>query len=231
MTLETLPLELIWYILDYLSSYDLLFSLRNVNRQLNIAIASYPRYRLNFYSVPKSHFDLICRCIYPEQVISLILSQDKHTTGQIQLFSSIFGSIKQFINLQSFELQVFGRRDSSINSVLVDLHQLKHLSSLRLIIESPALVFCSTSRLGRSFIPGIQLFDVRFIMPLCALRYLTLTHCTFAQLEMIFCEAEQLISLDVLLQPDDHYPIQDNFEQVPPPPPSLTRLAIESSCK
>ncbi|CAF3176740.1 unnamed protein product [Rotaria sp. Silwood2] len=77
------------------------------------------------------------------------------------------------------------------------------------------------------FFPGIQLFDVKFIMPLRGLRYLTLTHCTFTQLEMIFCEAEQLISLDILLRRDDDDPIQGNFEQIPRSPPFLTQLAIK----
>ena len=230
MTLDTLPIELIWYIFDWLSSYHLLFSLRNVNRQLNITIASYPRHRLSFYSIPKSHFDLICHCICPQQVISLILSQDKHTLGQIQLFFSIFGGIKQFINLQSSELQSFGR-NSLIDSILVDLHRLNHISSLRLIVESRAFLFCSTSHLGRRLVINIRVFDNRFIKPLSGLRHLTLTYCTFRQLGMISCEAGQLISLNVILQPDDYSRMHDNFEPVPPPSPSLTRLTTERSCK
>jgi hypothetical protein len=129
MNLDTLPIELIWRIFDCLSSYNLFFSLRNVNRQLNVSITSYPRHKLNFYSIPKSHFDLICRCICPRQVISLHLFQDVLTPGQLALFSSIYGGIQQFINLQSFKLQSFGR-DSFIDSVLADLHKLNHLSSL-----------------------------------------------------------------------------------------------------
>ncbi len=160
----------------------------------------------------------------------IILSQDNHTSGQIELFFSIFGGIKQFINLQSFELQSFGR-DSLMDSVLEDLHKLNNLSSLRLIVEGSVLVFCSTSRLGRMLIPNIRLFDDRFIMPLSGLYDLTLTYCTFKQLGMIFCEARQLISLNVILQPDDDCPMYDNFEQIPSPSFTLTRLAIEISCK
>jgi hypothetical protein len=93
------------------------------------------------------------------------------------------------------------------------------------------LVLCKESRLGRMFKLDIRLFDDRFTMPLSVLHHLTLTYCTFKQLGMIFREAEYLISLDVVLQPDDDCPSNDNFEQIPPPSVTLTRLTIEISCK
>jgi hypothetical protein len=219
MNLDTLPIELIWRIFDCLSLYDLFVSLSNVNRHLNNAIDAYPRYQLNFNSVPKSHFDLVCRYIRPRQVISLKLFDDTYTPGQIELFFSIFDGIKQFINLQSFELHSFGR-EPSIDSILVDLHKLNHLSSLRLMNERPVIY-----RLDN------RLFDDRFIMPLSGLRHLTLTYCTFKQLGMIFCEAKHLISLNIVLEPNDDLPMHDNFEQVPPSQLSLIRLTIEISCK
>jgi hypothetical protein len=230
MNVDTLPIELTWRIFDCLSSYDLLVCVSNVNQRLNIATASYPRYEFNFDSIPKSHFDLICRRIHPRQVISLILCEDEYTPGQLELFFKIFYGIKQFINLQSFELKSVGQ-NSFIDPILEDLHKLNYLSSLRLMVKSPDLVVFSSSRLGRMCSPDTRLFYDRFIMPLVDLRHLTLSYCTFKQFGMIFCEVKHLISLNVILEPGDESPTNVNFEKLPPPPLSLIRLAVEISRK
>lgn len=98
-----LPVEILYRILDSLDVQTILFSIRYVCRQLYFITNSYNRYRLDLSSISQAHFRLICQLIPMDNVISLILSDEDRTRGQIQLFLSLC-SFDQLTRLQSLTL-------------------------------------------------------------------------------------------------------------------------------
>jgi hypothetical protein len=61
-SLLTLPIELVYRILDELDQLTILLSLRNVCMRLNTITDTYYRYQVNFRSVLKSVFLLSSKC-------------------------------------------------------------------------------------------------------------------------------------------------------------------------
>ena len=102
-TLQTLPVEILHYILDNVDVPTILRSFRNTCRQFSNVVNSYDRYTLNFQSISKPDFDCICHLINPACVTSLILSENEETFDQIKLFLSHF-SLRQFTRLRSLSL-------------------------------------------------------------------------------------------------------------------------------
>jgi len=101
--LDTLPVEILYRIFDNLDIQTILLSIRYVCKHFYLTTNSYNRYNFNFKSISKPNFQFICQLIPFENVISLILSDEDKTRGQIQLFLSLF-QIEQFIRLQSLTL-------------------------------------------------------------------------------------------------------------------------------
>ncbi|CAF0820089.1 unnamed protein product [Rotaria sordida] len=101
--LDTLPVEILYHIFDYLDIQTIVLSFRYVCKRFYSITNSYDRYNFNFKSISKPYFYVICQLIPFENVISLTLSDEDKTRGQIQLFLSLF-SIEKFIRLQSLTL-------------------------------------------------------------------------------------------------------------------------------
>ncbi|CAF1063116.1 unnamed protein product [Adineta steineri] len=102
-SLETLPIELLYQIFDNLDVETIVVSLRQVCRLFRSVIQTYNRYVFDFQSISKSNFNLICRIVRHENVISLILNNDK-TPGQIDFFLSSV-RIYRFTRLRSLILR------------------------------------------------------------------------------------------------------------------------------
>ncbi|CAF2808808.1 unnamed protein product [Rotaria sp. Silwood2] len=102
-SLDTLPVELIHRIFNSLDEQTIILSLRYVCKRFYTIVNVYDHYKLNFESILKSNFDRICRFIQLENVISLTLSDEHMTPGQIQLFFSLF-HIERFTRLCSLTL-------------------------------------------------------------------------------------------------------------------------------
>jgi hypothetical protein len=68
-SLDQFPTEIFYIIFEYLWAHEILFSFHNISVHLNNILSNYNGYLINFESIRKSHFDLIGRCIRPEQVI------------------------------------------------------------------------------------------------------------------------------------------------------------------
>src|ERR1700722_16760291 len=102
-SLESLSIELLFELFDYLSPFDLLGSFTRLNCHFDAVVHSYPL-RLDFRFITRSKFDYICRTIQPEQVIALVLS-DERVPDQVKLFMEHFPDFKnRFIRLQSVTL-------------------------------------------------------------------------------------------------------------------------------
>ena len=83
---------------------------------LRAIVSTYNRLELNFDSVTKSNFHLIFRLVHPENVLSLTLSDDYKTPGQIRLFLSLL-SIDRFTRLVS--LTLLGIDDHHLSMLLL----------------------------------------------------------------------------------------------------------------
>lgn len=119
-SLSTLPVELLYRLLDYLDIETILLSFRYVSKRFYIIASNSNHYNLDFRSISKNHFDSICRRICPEKIISITLSDDELTPGQIGLFFSLF-QITDFPRLRSLTLRQI---DSNIlHAILQDLLQ------------------------------------------------------------------------------------------------------------
>ena len=103
-TLSTLPVEILYQILDYLDTATILLSVRYVAKTFYLISNSFNRYHIDFGALSKRHFDIICRLIYPQNVICIILSNEDTTPGQIDLFLTRF-RIYYFPHLRSLTLR------------------------------------------------------------------------------------------------------------------------------
>ena len=102
-SLETLPVELLHRIFDNLDGQTLLLSLQYVCSRLHYITHNYNRYELDFQSICKRRFHRLGEGTNPKNVISLTLSDENQTCGQIGLFLSLY-HIEDYTRLQSVTL-------------------------------------------------------------------------------------------------------------------------------
>ncbi|CAF1263258.1 unnamed protein product [Adineta steineri] len=198
LLLERIPIEIFHLIFDYFWAHEILHSFNNISNYLDSILSNYNHYLINFESIRKSHFDLVCRSIRPEQVITLILSDKIETPNQSQLFQSLF-SIEQFTHLRA--LKFIGLDDDG-ESFFSSLYKIPKLLSLQidtsrkipLIKRLPSLeTFIINIQSGMHFDldPSISMIQFK------QLRHLTLSNCSCRQLQKIFDQAIQLTSLKI----------------------------------
>ncbi|CAF3984354.1 unnamed protein product [Rotaria sp. Silwood2] len=123
---DFLPVEIMHLIFSYFQSHEILLSFSNTSNHVDSVLRSYASYKINFKSISKSHFDLVCRRIQPSQIITLILSDADDTPGQSALFLTHF-RLEQFSQLQS--LRLINIEFDSLTSILLNLHHLQRLHS------------------------------------------------------------------------------------------------------
>jgi hypothetical protein len=78
---DVLPIELLHMVFTYFLAHEILDTFSDISDYVNASLLSYLAYRLDLQSIHKSHFDLVCRRICPEQVVFLKLSDDDNTPG------------------------------------------------------------------------------------------------------------------------------------------------------
>ncbi|CAF0952592.1 unnamed protein product [Rotaria sordida] len=144
-SLRTLPVELLYRILEYLDVQTILLSLRKVCTKFYTITENFDRYKLDLSSSTKHDFHLICHLIHPESVMSIIVSDGEKTPGQIKLFFSLF-QIQQFIRLRSLTLNHIDCKD--LNEIL---HDILHCSLLSLSFHTRGKRNKSTLRLLSMF--------------------------------------------------------------------------------
>ena len=112
--LHTLPVEILYQILDDLDTHTILCSFRYTCRNFRAIVENYDRFSLNFQSISKPNFDRICHLIDPYCVRTLILSENSQTFDQIKLFLTHF-RLEQFNRLRS--LSLFIREEEAIRAI------------------------------------------------------------------------------------------------------------------
>jgi len=181
--LDRLPVELIFHLLNFLDTQTILLSFRYVCQRFYLISNVYNQYEFNFQSCTKSNFNRFCRILCPENILSLSLSDDDQTPGQISLFLTKF-NFKQFENLRS--LTLLDIENINLNVILKDLIDLK-LNSLT--IRSRTLCTWSTETLTclstflehsslKQFTLSIWCFEIyEFVWPRqCQIEYLHISN-------------------------------------------------------
>ena len=225
--IDLLPVELLHSIFGYLWAHEIFYSFSNLSGYLNGVLINYDRYSVNFHSVLKSQFDVICHYIRPDQIISLTLSDDEETPNQSELFFSLF-DIKQFINLRSINMNSIGHHTFKR---LSNLHKLKYLSSLKLPHLSKPYDMLVDSVVENLFPQLSQLLvhDTNHLLvnQLPGLRHLTLVHCRCLQLPTVFHQVSNLRSLSITIATDGY---TDWSNQIPPLT-HLNQLVLRNYCE
>jgi hypothetical protein len=185
--LDFVPVELFHIIFDFLWAHDIFYSFFNISDYLDGILLSYDHYCLNFQSILKKHFDLVCRYIQPHQVISLTLSDSDDTPRQSQLFLSFF-SMNQFIRLRALTLIEI---DGQSQSLFSDLHELESLISLEFEFKFYLSCHKIAPQIKRLILndPSGSYININtsiLTSPLPHLYHLTLSYCSCAQLREIF---------------------------------------------
>lgn len=124
--LDKLPVELIHHLLSYFSAHEIFCTFINVTSYIDAVLIAYSNYKVNFKSITRNNFDLVCQHIIPDQVIALTLPDDADTPGLIELFLSRF-QINQFTRLQSLRLIEIG--PAFWETIITKLVELKNLRS------------------------------------------------------------------------------------------------------
>ena len=214
--LDVLPVELFHTLFTYFLAHEILLSFSDVSDYINAVLLSYPSYQWNFQSIRKFDFDLVCRCIRPDQVFSLTLSDDNDTPGFSELFFTRF-RMEQFIHLRS--LTLIQIEIDSLQLIFPHLHKLNQLRSFSFNIETirhkhpiwkndysnestrlKSLLFETYSQV----LPRLYHIDLNHSTDLISialpnLRHLKLSTFSVNDLEQIFQHSFQLQSLDIAL--------------------------------
>lgn len=133
-TIDELPVEIIYKILDELDVCTIFVSLYNVCHRLDNILSTYNQYHLNLKNISLKNFELISSRIRPEQVTKLTLSEDENSPEIVELFLKKF-SIETFIRLQSLTL-IRINNDEFMNNILIpiaDQNLLTNFSSIEII--------------------------------------------------------------------------------------------------
>ncbi|CAF3344820.1 unnamed protein product [Rotaria socialis] len=134
MSLESLANELFVNIFEYLSTAHLLQTFHGLSSRFDHLLNIFFRTNrnLDFRSISKSKFDIVCQHIVPtiiDRIISIRLSDDDQTPQQIDLFLSQFSLSRQCIELRSLSLyHIYS--EQTITRILSDLSYLQNLNYL-----------------------------------------------------------------------------------------------------
>ena len=128
MSLVTLPVEIIYRILDDIDIGSILISFRYVCKQFHMISNTYNRYELDVSSISSVDMKRIAHLIQPENVISLIFQKNCCTTHNLHLFFQLFDK-NRFVQLRSLTLnEITGQNLDHILDVFRSCPRLVSLS-------------------------------------------------------------------------------------------------------
>ena len=192
-SLYTLPVELIYYLFEYLDIPTILSSFRYVCKRFQIIVNSYDQYKLDMRLISKIDFDYICHMISPEKIRSIILSNDLNTPYQIRVFLERF-TFNQFSRLQSLDLIKIEENNlfavlmyiskCSLKSLAINCSSWNTFSYTIRVLLSSTIAKSSLEKLHLNI--SYRDLDMISWPPLpITLKYLRLDSCTFQEYCMI----------------------------------------------
>jgi hypothetical protein len=200
---DRLPVELLQTLFGYFLAHEILLAFSDISDYVNSVLRSYSDYQLDLKSIRKIHFDLICRHIRPEQVISLILSD----ADDIEQFTQLRSLTLIQIKIDSLKM-IFSNlhKLSQLRSISFDIEMIRHKypawnndysnESNRLkplLLDTYTIVLPQLSRICQSNSSDL----VSILFP--NLRHLKLTKFSSVELETISQNSRQLKSLHLCL--------------------------------
>ena len=136
MTFETLANELLLELFEYLNAVHLFRAFHDLNSRINtLLFCRFQLYHLDFQSISKRNFDLICHEQLPfilDQTISLRLSDDDETPTLSNIFLSFGFTLDQFTRLKSLTLNRIYSFDI-INHIIIQCRSLSCLTHLTIL--------------------------------------------------------------------------------------------------
>ena len=198
--IDFLSEEIFFTIFEYLTCVDILDAFLHISPYIDGIVFRYENYHVNFRCILKRNFDLICRCIQPNQIKSLIVSDSRQTPGQSNIYLSRF-PIEQFIHLQAISL--FEIEDEN-RSLFRNINQLNNLVSFQTDRLANFELIETLPRLKRLVLTQFSDIDYNHVNLLDLISYshlrsLTLPYCSYPQLRRILSEASQLRKLNISL--------------------------------
>ena len=197
---DLLPKEIVYIIFDSLWSHEILYTFLHISQYIDDIVVSYQNYHVNFKSILKRHFDLVCRHIKPSQIKSLVLSDDNKTPGQSEIFLTRF-PIEQFVSLRAISLFEI---ENDSRPLFTNINQLKclvsfetdTLSNIWMIETIPHLKRLQVNKYLDTDYHHEHLFNS---ISFTHLRNLSLSYCSYVQLQRILRLAPNLTSLRISL--------------------------------
>lgn len=136
MVLESLANEMLLELFEVFHTVELLHAFYGLNSRFKtLLLVHFHRFHLDFRSVSRNDFDLVCCQYLPsiaDRIVSLCLSDDDDTPQQTDVFLSRNLHFLQFIRLHS--LSLYHIRSNLITHTLVnEWHHLSYLTHLNII--------------------------------------------------------------------------------------------------
>ncbi|CAF3650622.1 unnamed protein product [Rotaria sp. Silwood1] len=226
---DRLPVEIVYIIFNYLWAHEILYAFYRISDYFNRVLSHYDYFLINFESIRKSHFDLVCRLIKPEQVISLILSDKTDTPYQSSWFLSIF-RMKNFTRLRALKLIEVNDNSKSFS---FDLYNLQHLVSLEIDVKTDLPWINSIPPLKRLSINilSCEHFNIKRLTTRISfeqLHQLSLSNCPATELQRILSQAIRLTSLKMSFKylNNEYINILANFHQEQSTKSTLVYLSL-----
>jgi hypothetical protein len=136
MHFECLANELILDLFEFLDTNHLLQAFFGLNTRFNqLLLTKFRSYRLDFRSISKHDFEIVCQQYLPiiiDRIISLNLSDNEETPNLPKIFLSHNFTINQFIYLKSFSLYYI-QSFEILNQLILQCNDLNYLTHLNLI--------------------------------------------------------------------------------------------------
>ncbi|CAF1203626.1 unnamed protein product [Rotaria sordida] len=132
---EWLANELLLELFKYFDGVHLFRAFQNLNSRFNFLLLHYQIYHLDFRSVSKCEFHIICQQYLPSiinRVTSLHLSNDDETPNLFELFLSYYFTFNQFYRLRLLSLNAIHSL-SILNQIIFECRQLPYFTHLYII--------------------------------------------------------------------------------------------------
>ncbi|CAF3774879.1 unnamed protein product [Rotaria sordida] len=179
MQFESLANELLLDLFEFFDTYYLLHAFFGLNHRFNQLVYIHFRiHQLNFQSISKEHFDLVCQKYLPliiDKITSIRLSNEE-TPNLPELLLTRGFTLDRFIHLQSLSLYKIHSLDTliQITSQLQHLHYLTHFM----------MIYCSVSWWRDD--AGFVLFKNICNIP-------NLTHCNLSSIQTISIRFSEIL--------------------------------------
>ena len=229
MKFEWLPNEIILDIFEYVDGINLLRGFSELNSRLNKLLnIFFQSYHLDFRSISKNTFNIICQKYLPlilNKTISIHLSDDDETPNLPEIFLSYHF---QFLHLQSLSLYSI-RSIEILNQIILQCHHIKQLKIIQCFFNNEEndlfnniwnlskLIDCQIDDMLSKGICFSKLSNVSYSIKYLSIKNIT---CDFRSLSYVFQHTPCLRRLSTTIK------CTEKNEKLPIIVPHLSKLTL-----